>query len=163
VKKKLYKCSNSGRNESSSQTQNNVSWISSKAELEISFMTTRLEMWVWESGPRIDPATCVKNSPATGVRIRILRNFFQSKTSLSNLVKFQGNNSFPEGFVHSKRWPHPQILVVFGSFLGNGPNFCLDQSCSPWIWTKLFRHVDTKVGGKGTATRWGCRITQNWQ
>jgi len=43
-------CSNLGRNESAPQTQSNVSWISSKAELEISFMKTRLEMRVWESG-----------------------------------------------------------------------------------------------------------------
>jgi len=48
----FYKCSNSGRNESTPQTQSNVSWISSKAGLEISFMKTRLEMWVWESVPR---------------------------------------------------------------------------------------------------------------
>jgi len=27
---------------------------------------------------------------------------------------------------------------------------------------ELFRHGDAKVGGKGTATRWGCRIKQNW-
>ena len=39
----FYKCSNSGRNESTLQTQSNVSWISSKAKLEISFMKTRLE------------------------------------------------------------------------------------------------------------------------
>jgi len=45
---------------STPQTQRNVSWISSKAELEISFMITRLEMWVWESGRKIDPATGVK-------------------------------------------------------------------------------------------------------
>ena len=64
VKTFFYKCSNSGRNESTPQTQNNVSWISSKAELEISFLNSRLEMWVWESGPKIDPATGVKpNKP----------------------------------------------------------------------------------------------------
>jgi len=57
VKIFFYKCSHSGRNESTPQTQSNVSWISSKAELEISFKKTRLEMWVWESGRRIDPAT----------------------------------------------------------------------------------------------------------
>jgi len=56
VKTFFYKCSNSGRNESTPQTQSNVSWISSKAELEISFMKTRLEMWVWERGRKIDPA-----------------------------------------------------------------------------------------------------------
>jgi len=44
VKTFFYKCSNSGRNESTPQTQNNVSWISSKAEPEISFRKTRLEM-----------------------------------------------------------------------------------------------------------------------
>jgi len=60
VKTFFYRCSNSGRNESTPQTQSNVSWISSKAELEISFMKTCLEMWVWESGPKIDPATGVR-------------------------------------------------------------------------------------------------------
>ena len=53
------KCSNSGINESTPQTQSNVIWISSKAELEISFLNSLLEMWVWESGPKIDPATGV--------------------------------------------------------------------------------------------------------
>ena len=56
----------------------------------------------------------------------------------------------------------PQILVVFGSFVRGGHKFCRKQSCSLWIWTKLFRHGDAKVAGKGTATRWGCRIKQNW-
>ena len=45
VKTFFYKCSNSGRNESTPQTQNNVSWISSKAELEISFLNSLSEMW----------------------------------------------------------------------------------------------------------------------
>jgi len=58
----FYKCSNSGRNESTPQKQNNVSWITSKAELEISFLNSLLEMWVWESGPKIDPATGVSNT-----------------------------------------------------------------------------------------------------
>ena len=58
VKTFFYKCSNSGRNESTPQTQNIVSWISSKAELEISFLNSLLEMWVWKSDPKIDPATC---------------------------------------------------------------------------------------------------------
>jgi len=40
--------------------QSNVSWISNKAELEILSMKTRLEKWVWESGPKIDPATSVR-------------------------------------------------------------------------------------------------------
>jgi len=35
VKTFFYKCSNSGRHESTPQTQNNVSWISSKADLKI--------------------------------------------------------------------------------------------------------------------------------
>jgi len=51
------KCSNSGINESTPQTQNNVKWISSKADLKISFLNSLLEMWVWESDPKIDPAT----------------------------------------------------------------------------------------------------------
>jgi len=53
------KCSNSGMDESTPQTQSNVIWISSKAELEISFFNSLLEKWVWESGPKIDPDTCV--------------------------------------------------------------------------------------------------------
>jgi len=36
-------CSNSGINESNPQTPSNVIWISSKAELEISFMNSLLE------------------------------------------------------------------------------------------------------------------------
>jgi len=62
VKTFFYKCSNSGRNETTPQTQNKVSWISSKAELEISFIKTRLEMRVWESGLKIDPSTGVRST-----------------------------------------------------------------------------------------------------
>jgi len=40
----FYKCSNSGSNVSTPLSHNNVSWISSKAALEISFIKTRLEM-----------------------------------------------------------------------------------------------------------------------
>jgi len=40
----FYIYSNSGTNESTPQTQSNVSWISSKAELQISVMKSRLEM-----------------------------------------------------------------------------------------------------------------------
>jgi len=57
------------------------------------------------------------------------------------------------GFSCTIRWPHPPILVIFGSFLRSVPKFCLQQSCSPWICTKLFRHDDAKVGEKGTATQ----------
>ena len=28
------------------------------------------------------------------------------------------------------RWPHPQFLIVFGSFLRGVPKLCLEQSCS---------------------------------
>ena len=42
------------------KSMDNVSWISSKTELEISFIKTRLEKWVWESVPKIDPATGVR-------------------------------------------------------------------------------------------------------
>jgi len=65
----FYKCSNSGRNESTPQIQSNVSWISYKAELDISFKKTRLEMWVWESGRKIDPATGVTGSLSFGVKV----------------------------------------------------------------------------------------------
>ena len=50
-------CSNSGINENTPQTQSNVSWTSSKAELEISFLNSDLEISPWKSGPKIGPAT----------------------------------------------------------------------------------------------------------
>jgi len=55
VKTFFYKCSNSGRKESTPQTQSNVSWISSKAELEISFMKLFLyQDWgVWQCKYRV--------------------------------------------------------------------------------------------------------------
>jgi len=59
VKRFSIKCSNSGINETTPQTQSNVIWISSKAELEISFLNSLLVMWVWKSHPKIDPATGV--------------------------------------------------------------------------------------------------------
>ena len=49
-------------NESSQQTHSNVTWISSKDELEISFLKTRLCKKFWESGPKIGAATGVKQS-----------------------------------------------------------------------------------------------------
>jgi len=55
------KCSDSGINESTPQTQSNVIWISSKAHLKISFLNSRSEEWVWESSPKIDPATGVRD------------------------------------------------------------------------------------------------------
>jgi len=58
-KKISFKCSISGINESTPQTQSNVIWISIKAELEISFLNSLLEKWVWESDLKIDPATGV--------------------------------------------------------------------------------------------------------
>jgi len=38
----------------------NRSRVTSKAEFEMSFKKNRLEMWVWESGQKIDPATGVR-------------------------------------------------------------------------------------------------------
>jgi len=78
VKTIFYKFSNLGRNESTPQAQSNVSWISSQADLEISFMKTRLEMLVWESGRKIDRATGVKMCKArfqNTVQRAVLRNF----------------------------------------------------------------------------------------
>jgi len=66
--------------------------------------------------------------------------------------------NLPRRFISTLSWPHPQ----FRSFLRCDPKFCLRQSCSAWIWTNMFRHSVAKVGGKGTATRWRCRIKQNW-
>ena len=53
VKMFFYKCSNSGINESTPQTRSNVSWISNKAELEISFLKIRSWKKLRESGPKI--------------------------------------------------------------------------------------------------------------
>ena len=47
VKTFFYKCSNSGRNESTPQTQNNVTWISSKTELEISNSFRNVSLGKW--------------------------------------------------------------------------------------------------------------------
>jgi len=46
-------------NKSTPQTQSNVIWISFQAKLEISFLNSLLEKLVWESGPKIVPATGV--------------------------------------------------------------------------------------------------------
>jgi len=37
----------------------------------------------------------------------------------------------------------------------------IHRSGGPKFWTQR-RHGDAKVEGKGTVTRWGCRIKQNW-
>jgi len=58
--------------------------------------------------------------------------------------------------------PPPNLGPFWVIFWGVVPNFAFNKAVLPWIWTKLFRHGDAKVGGKGTATRWGCRIKQNW-
>jgi len=70
---------------------------------------------------------------------------------------FIGKGKFPgDGFICTIRWPHTQSLVIFGLWK------VLEQSCSPLIWTKLFRHGDAKFGEKGTAMQWACRVKQNW-
>jgi len=51
-----------------------VSWISSKADLKISFLNSRLEMWVWKSGPKIDPATGVITVPLPAKHETVLKN-----------------------------------------------------------------------------------------
>ena len=53
----FFKCSNSGRNESTPQTQNNVSWILSKAELEILFLNSLLEMFGFKKAGRLENYT----------------------------------------------------------------------------------------------------------
>ena len=65
------------------------------------------------------------------------------------------------GYLYHKMTPPPNRGRL-RNFLRGDPKFCLQQSCSTWIWTKLFRHGDAKIGWKGTATRWGCRIQQIW-
>jgi len=70
VKTFFYKCFNSGINESTPQTSSNVSWISSKVELEISFMKIRSLKKLRESGPKIGPATGVTNlKPKTNTHV----------------------------------------------------------------------------------------------
>jgi len=61
-------CSNSGISESTLYTQSNVIWTSSKAEFEISFLNSLLEKWVWEDGPKVDPATGVI-TPVAGLNL----------------------------------------------------------------------------------------------
>jgi len=58
--------------------------------------------------------------------------------------------------------PTPQFSSFLGRFWGVVPNLAFHKAVPPWIWTKLFGHGDAKVGGKGTATRRGCRIKHNW-
>jgi len=102
-------CSNSGINESTPQTQSNVIWISSKAELEISFLNSLLEKWVWESDPKIDPATGVQVGPKTleiqikEIQVRNVTTNFP--TILSDLVQ----NAYSLCFwylLHSFFWIH---------------------------------------------------------
>ena len=38
----------------------------------------------------------------------------------------------------------PPYFDRFVSSLRGGPKFCLEESCSPWIWTMRFRHGDAK-------------------
>ena len=70
-KKIFIKCSNSGINESTPQTQSNFSWISSKAALQISFMKSRWWKKLHENGPKIGPATVVKK-PSTQSNLYII-------------------------------------------------------------------------------------------
>jgi len=51
-------CSNSGINDSTLQTQSNVSWIANKTEIMI-FLNSDLEISLLESGREIGPATGV--------------------------------------------------------------------------------------------------------
>jgi len=55
VKTILYRCSNLGINESTSQTQSNVSWISSKAEPEISLLKSPWWKKLRKRDLKIDP------------------------------------------------------------------------------------------------------------
>jgi len=76
------KCSNSGINESTPQTQSNVIWISSKAHLKISFLNSLFEKWVWESSPKIDLATGVRFSKIE-LPLKLLDNFFWRNKMMS--------------------------------------------------------------------------------
>jgi len=75
------KCSNSGINESTPQTQSNVIWISGKEELEISFLNSLLQKWVWESGPKIDPATGVRIDAGRSTKFVLVKSLDSSEFS----------------------------------------------------------------------------------
>jgi len=82
----------------------------------------------------------------------------------TRLATFIGKRWFPRGpgeFICTTRRPPPPIQLIFESFLSGGPKFCFLTSGSA-MWKKLLRQDDAKIGGKGTTTRWGCRINQNW-
>ena len=65
----FYKRSNSGRNESTLQTQNNVSWISSKADLKISFLNSRLEVPI----PAVASASVLHSAAVGGSVVGVVR------------------------------------------------------------------------------------------
>ena len=58
------------------------------------------------------------------------------------------NNGFGRGglFVPQDD-PAPKIRSFLGHFWGVVLNFAFNKVVPPWIWAKLFRHYDTKVGG----------------
>ena len=92
--------------------QSTVSWISSKAELEISSMKTRLEMRIWESGPKIDPATGVTRwilpeeilSPNLHSASSILQIYHFQLCNPSKLVIFKGQNPSQREQGRSLEW-----------------------------------------------------------
>jgi len=86
-----YKYSNSGRNDSTPQTQSNVGWISSKVDLEISFMKTRSEMWVLERGRKSNPATGVRNIKIE--RRNATRNFNRNQETAARSVENETRNA----------------------------------------------------------------------
>jgi len=73
VKTFSIKRSNSGIHESAPGTQNNVSWISSTAELEISFLKTRSGKRLRESGQKLGPATGVRVGPSPSISCSIIQ------------------------------------------------------------------------------------------
>ena len=116
-------------------------------------------MRVWESGRKIDLATSVSVCIWIG-QLSITHN---PDRSLYNYFSISVQFFSPNGpsFLWSSRFT-PQFRSFLGHFWGVVANFAFNKVVPPSIWTKPFRHGDAKVGEKGTATWWGCRIKQNW-
>jgi len=102
------KCSNSGINDSTPHTQNNVIWISSKTELEISFLNSLLEKWVWESGPKIDPATGVMRQ---AWEVWITESLVSPKSTSNQSSKLSTVLQYPSRKAHTYTCMHMCIHI----------------------------------------------------
>jgi len=132
------KCSNSGINESTPQTQSNVTWISSKADLKISFLNSLLKFWVWESGRKIDPATGVTNINICG---RILTQF--------------------TGLLRTNTVAAKRDLLVERSGLGKSVSVSLRKN-GPYYTNPLLTESCLYMGSRAPLCRICCRQIEDW-